>query len=125
MIPGDKFSEKVNEALEKCQEFDNKCYNDVTAASKGVWVQTDPAIEARQFGLLLGLGIWVALTIAVLAPQLNKQMHPLKVNQGAYIPKAQVSSFSALVPGATVTLSGDGSAIATITQAPPVTSVQA
>lgn len=123
MVPGSETSDKLQEVLGKCGKFDANCYNELSKAMAGVRLQTDPRLESRQLGALASLaalmGGFISLAGAYLFGKPKEE-----VQHGVFIPDAQISSFSALVPGGTATISGDGSAIATVTQPAAVTSIQ-
>lgn len=124
LIPGSSVAGKINDVLGKCESFDGQCYNDLTTATKDMWVQTDPKISVRQISQGFRLLTLVVGFFAIIGGEFQKATGKTqKVELGSYIPQAQASKFPALKPGATVTISGDGSAIATITQ-PATTAIQ-
>lgn len=125
LVPGKDISEKLQKALKSCQQFDAACYDELTKATSGMHVQTDPKLEARQLGALAILGAAAAAFVSVAGAHLHNSKPAEAVVQGVFVPGDQVDSFTALTPGATVTISGEGTAIATVTQPAEETKVQA
>lgn len=124
MKPGSEVSKKIQGVLGGCGQFDAKCYNELDSAMKGVRVQTDPHIESRQLGVLLVLSALMVGFVSISAAHLtNRPNKVVPIDYGVFIPDQRASSFTAMTPGATATFSADGSAIATVTQPAPITSI--
>lgn len=122
LTPGKSFRERLQDAADKCAQIDDSCYNELSKASSGMYLQTDPELESKQAPSFLSLFKWGSFFLTIIHARLKNK--PEEAIGAHFVPYDKATTVSVFVPGATVTVSGDGSAIATVTE-PPETMVQA
>lgn len=126
---GEGVTDKLLETLQACEEVDNRCYQSVYRTLDAGHIQTPRALQNRQWQVLivdLGASFTTAAQIITGLSALAVAMWANRAddgftNPGFALPQSQAESIGDISPGATVTLSAEGTAVATITQVPEAT----
>jgi hypothetical protein len=113
--------------LQGCGTIDNKCYQDVNRVFDSADVQIDKQLDRRGFASLLSktfkssIGFFLNVSAYLLASWKLKSQDMNEL--GMWLPDAVASDAGAFASVTSVTISGGGVAVATITKAPDTTSL--
>lgn len=125
---GQDILSKVQGVLKGCATIDEKCYQAVNQVFDSADVQIDQKLDRRGFASLLSktfkssIGFFLDVSAYLLA---SWKMKSQEMNElGMWLPDAVASDGGALASVTSVTISGGGAAVATITKAPGTVSLE-
>jgi hypothetical protein len=123
---------KVDAALTGCGEIGNHCYQTVNNILKDAHLQTNQDLETRQlvvaaatlariWGNVRKLGQAISALIIAMSAAGGQQMYSEK---GSFWSESAASNAANLPEATPITISADGSVIATVTQSPEKTTLE-
>ncbi|KAM0280464.1 hypothetical protein ACHAQH_004043 [Verticillium albo-atrum] len=131
IILGEDVRAKVHGVLEGCGEMNDQCYQDVNKILDEAHIQTDRALDSRQWATAIAFiaRVWKSIKrlkegIAALSIAIWGTTQGPANDKGTFWPESQASNVGNLPADQSVTVIAGGNPIATITQPPDTTTLE-